>query len=119
MGKIPTITRYHVKGEAMRTTKEPLYRLKSQAEEMKYQEELGKFLPWYYGVDLPKCCGVYPRFLTDQSFEDNGFFVCLVCGRESKHLPMTWQAREAWKEALEAGAPRFRQMTIEELLESR
>ena len=78
--------------------KRPKYYLVPKAEEMAKQERLKKtnFLRFYYGLWCEKCCDCYPKFFTEGSFEDFGYYVCLVCGKESKHMPMTWQCRDAW-----------------------
>ena len=43
-----------------------------------------------------KCCGVYPAFFTEQTFDSKGYYVCLVCGKESKHEVMPWIAAREW-----------------------
>lgn len=96
--KIPMKKVYHSKGGQLWTTQEPLYRLKTKEEEAAYQKELGKFLRFYYGTDLYKCCGVYPRIMTEQTFEGNCYYICLVCGKESSHCIMPWLAKESWQE---------------------
>lgn len=96
--EIPLKTVYHSKKSKLWTTKEPLYRLKSKQEEKEYQESLGRFLHFYYGVDMYKCCGVYPKFMTEQTLNGYGYYICLVCGKEGKHEPMQWLAKKSWQD---------------------
>ena len=84
-----------------RTTsrKEPLYRLHSAKEELDEQMSLAKRgadLGWYYGTKCEKCCGVFPKFFTEETFAAKGFYVCMVCGKESRHRSMAHLARESW-----------------------
>lgn len=113
MKTIPKIKTYHQKGGSLWTTQEPLYRLKTKAEEKAYQDSLGRFLGWYYGTNLYKCCGVYPRLMTEQTFEQNAYYICLVCGKESDHEQMPWLAEESWQKMNKP----YEQMTIFDLLQ--
>lgn len=119
VAKIQTKTVYHAnKNGLLRTTKEPLYRLKSRAEEERYQKKLGRFLHFYYGTDLTKCCGVYPKLITDQSFDADAYYICLVCGKESAHCNMPWLAKISWEEISKQEDKPLVQMTIFDLLET-
>ena len=93
--KIPKVTVLHV-GKTITKTKEPMYKLRSAKEELEYQTKNEHRLSFWYGTDCEKCCGVYPKFFTDQDFRARGYYVCMVCGKESKHCDMNWQARDAW-----------------------
>ncbi len=79
-----------------KTEKRPLYSLHTAEEEMAVQNKLGKLLSYYYATNCEKCCGVYPKFYTEQGLTNYGYYVCMVCGKESTHHPMPWQSREAW-----------------------
>ena len=95
--KIPLTTVYTITGKGItKKRKEPLYKLVSAEEEKAHQDKLGDSVSFWYGTWCKKCCGVYPKFFTTESFDDKGYYVCLVCGKESKHTDMTWQARDAW-----------------------
>lgn len=113
---IPLVTWYV---GTKRTFKKPKYRLHSAAEEKMEQDKLGRMLSMYYGTSCEKCCGVYPKFFTEGGFKDDGYYVCLVCGKESTHKPMAWQARDAWNNHKYIFNPEteFTQMTIFDLLE--
>jgi hypothetical protein len=117
MKKIPMVKWYTVRknGCEVQCKKLPLYTLHSRKEELKKQKELGNMLGYYYGTDCDKCCGVYPKFFHTQGFEELGYYVCLVCGKESKHAPMPWQAREYWNSRKYEWEPE-RQLTFEDLL---
>ena len=94
---IPLETVYHFGAKGKRwTTKRPKYTLKSTEEEKAHQEKLGKMCSYYYGTDCEKCCGVYPAFYTDNTFDCSCYYVCLVCGKESTHHEMPWQSSKAW-----------------------
>lgn len=94
--QIPLETWYGFKGDKKFTFKKPKYELKTAEEEKAYQEKLGNSLSFYYGTWCNKCCGVYPKFFTESGFRDYGYYVCLVCGRESTHQSMDWLARDSW-----------------------
>ncbi len=96
----------------IRTRKEPLYELRTAKEEKEYQDKLGDSKSFWYGTWCNKCCGVYPKFFTELSFESNGYYVCLVCGKEGKHRSMNWEARDSWNNGEYAWEPTDRQMTI-------
>lgn len=113
MNTIPKIKTYHKKGDRFWTTQEPLYRLKSRAEEKDYQDSLGRFLGFYYGTSLYKCCGVFPKLMTEQTFNGNAYYICLVCGKESGHFQMPWQAQESWQDLNKP----YEQMTIFDLIQ--
>ena len=110
---IPKIKTYHQKDGRFWTTQEPLYRLKTKTEEAAYQKELGNSLGWYYGANLYKCCGVYPKIMTEQTFEGNCYYMCLVCGKESKHCQMPWLSERSWQDMNKP----LEQMTVFDLLE--
>lgn len=94
--KIPMETWYGWHGDKSYSFKKPKYELKTAKEEKEHQEKLGNCLGFYYGTNCDKCCGVYPAFFTEGTFRDYGYYVCLVCGRESKHQPMNWMAKDSW-----------------------
>ncbi len=93
---IPLETLYVTGNKGIKTVKKPKYTLHSRAEEERKQASLGKLLSCYYGASCEKCCGVYPKFFTEGGFKDYGYYVCMVCGKESIHKPMSWEARQAW-----------------------
>lgn len=92
---IPLITCYK-SGKTLTTFKRPMYELKPAEEIKAHQKKLGKNASWYYGTSCRKCCGVFPAYMTENSFESLGYYVCLVCGKESKHEVMPWIARDSW-----------------------
>lgn len=94
--QIPLVTWYGWHGDKQYSFKKPMYELKTAEEEKAYQEKLGKLLSYYYGTNCKKCCGVYPAFFIEGTFRDYGYYVCLVCGRESEHKVMSWMARDSW-----------------------
>lgn len=55
-------------------------------------------LGWWYGTRCKKCCGVYPKFKTKDTFDPcNAYYECEVCGRRTvKEYTMPWLAEEAW-----------------------
>lgn len=110
---IPLVKTYHTKGDKMWVTREPLYRLKTKEEEKRYQDSLGSFLGFYYGTGCYKCHDVYPRLMTEQTFVQNCYYICLVCGKESEHKQMPWMAKESWQEINKP----YEQMTIFDLLQ--
>lgn len=97
---IPLKTVYHFNGKDRWQTKEPMYQLRSASEEKARQDRIAEHfdLSFWFGTSCEKCCGVYPEFFSEESFRDYGYYVCLVCGKESKHKPMSWQARKAWNQ---------------------
>ena len=110
---IPMMTQYIVSNDGITTRKVPMYSLQTAEEVKKDQERLGKNAGWYYGTDCTKCCGVYPKFISEQTFEALGYYVCLVCGKESLHKPMPWQSRDDWNNnRFVWKPPREKQMTI-------
>ena len=116
---IPLETVYTIGRNGTTTHKEPLYELKSTKEIKAIQDKLGGMLSFYYGTWCNKCCGVYPAFYTEMGFKDDGYYVCLVCGKESKHEPMGWMARDDWNNGIfkwEPDKEEFRQMTINDFL---
>ncbi len=108
--KIPKVT--WIVGN--RTEKRPLYTLHSKEEEKSEQERISRNydLSYWYGTGCEKCCGVYPKFYTDQDFSAYGYYVCMVCGKESTHHPMTWQAKDAWNKHEYKFSPEPYQTTI-------
>ena len=58
----------------------------------------GYELGWWYGTRCKKCCGVYPKFKTKDTFDPcNAYYECEVCGRRTvKEYTMPWLAEEAW-----------------------
>ena len=93
---IPLMTCYRITEHGTETFKKPKYELKSKAEIMKKQEDLGENAGWYFGTWCEKCCDVFPALMTEDSFENKAYYVCLVCGKESKHFGMPWQCRDSW-----------------------
>lgn len=114
---IPLVTFYRIgKDGKTDSFKKPKYVLKSTAEIKAEQDRLGDGASWYYGTECEKCCGVYPAFMTDDGFKDLGYYVCLVCGKESEHEPMTWSARDAWNDHRYRWEPTGYQMSIFDLI---
>ena len=110
---IPLVT-WYIAG-TNKSFKKPKYELRTMEEEKEHQKKLGNCLGFYYGIRCKKCCGVYPAFHTTGGFKDEGYYVCLVCGKESEHQPMEWQARDSWNAEQYIWQPsddEFRQMTI-------
>ena len=94
---IPKTTQYIIQKNVLTTSKKvPMYELKPAKEIKAHQDSLDKNAGWYYGTDCKKCCGVYPAFFTEQTFDSKGYYVCLVCGKESKHEVMPWIAAREW-----------------------
>ena len=117
---IPLVTWISTKGDKITTFKRPKYILHSAVEEKAEQDKLSSnMLPCYYGTWCEKCCGVYPKFFTEGGLKDYGYYVCMVCGKESAHKPMAWQARDAWNnhEYIFNPETECTQMTIFDLLE--
>ena len=98
MKQIPMITQYTITDKGVVGRKVPKYRLRSAEEEIEHQNGLGKAIQFYYGLECKKCCGVYPAYFTTDGFESRGYYVCLVCGKESKHGVMEHLARSNWNE---------------------
>ena len=119
MKKIPTVNWYKITKNGQHIVeKRPQYVLHSKKEEKAKQDELRKsnMLGYYYGTDCNKCCGVYPSFQTSvKGFDSQGYYVCLVCGKESKHASMPWIARDYWNGGKYEWEPE-RQLTIYDLL---
>ena len=114
---IPLTTWYRHTDKGITTFKKPKYILQTYEEIKAKQDKLGKNAAWYYGTDCEKCCGVYPAFMTEDSFENKGYYVCLVCGKESVHEPMSWIARDSWNAGRYKWKPsEFYQMSMEEWL---
>lgn len=93
---IPLVTWYRSGRDKVETFKKPKYELKTAREMKAIQDKLGNTVGFYYGTLCKKCCGVYPAFFTEDSFNSLGYYVCLVCGKESTHEPMAWMARDSW-----------------------
>ena len=120
---IPLNTIYTIHTDG-RTTKEkkPLYTLKSAEEVKAHQEKLGENAGWYYGTWCKKCCGVYPAFYNELNFNNFGYDVCLVCGKESLHEPMPWQCRDDWNAGRyiwEPSGSEYYQMSLEDWISER
>ena len=109
---IPLVTWYRQTDKGIVTFKKPKYELKAAAVIKAKQDKLGDNADWYYGTNCKKCCGVYPAFYTEGGFRDYGYYVCLVCGKESIHKPMNWEAREAWNNEEYLWQPMYKQHTI-------
>jgi hypothetical protein len=114
---IPLETVYISGSKGIRTEKRPQYILKTAEEEKAHQERLGKSVGFWYGTKCEKCCGVYPKFFTTLGFENLGYYVCMVCGKESKHCDMNWQARDAWNAHEYHFKPETYQYTIFDYIE--
>ena len=115
---IPLITWYRITDKGTERFKQPMYKLESADAIKAKQDKLGKNASWYYGTHCQKCCGVYPAFQTENTFDAYGYYVCLVCGKESEHEPMSWQAAQAWNEGRYKWAPSgsiYEQLTLEEV----
>lgn len=80
--------------------------------EIAYQKSLGPFLHYYYGVDLYKCCDVFPKLEHTKDFKDLCYWKCPVCGRETAKYQMPWMASKEWQEMTKP----FEQISIEEWL---
>lgn len=93
---IPIETVYIHTKDGIRTEKRPLYKLVSEEEAKRQQDKLGRLLGYYYGTWCKKCHGVYPKHINEQDYRAYMYYLCPVCGKESKHMPMPWQARNAW-----------------------
>ena len=112
---IPLQTIYSTSGKKR---KEPLYVLQPAEVIKAKQDKLGENAGWYYGTWCDKCCGVYPAFMSEQGFRDYGYYVCLVCGKESLHEPMPWQCRDDWNAGRYEWKPeKVGQLTIFDWLE--
>ena len=94
--EIPLETWYRIENGKTISFKKPKYVLLSKEQAKSEQDRLGKNVGFYYGTRCKKCCGVYPKFLTEGGFRDFGYYVCPVCGKESMHMPMNWECRDAW-----------------------
>lgn len=122
---IPLITRYTITKNGVKSYKKPMYEIKTYEEVKAHQDKLGDNTGWYYGVTCNKCCGVYPKFCTEQDFKGDGYYLCLVCGKESVHKSMPWQSAEEWNKGHylwqpeeDKTIPKDYQMTIFDLLKS-
>lgn len=80
----------------IRTEKRPLYTLVSEDVAKKQQDKLGKNVGWFYGTNCKRCHGVYPKHIDEPDYRAYAYYLCPVCGKESKHFPMPWQAEKAW-----------------------
>ncbi len=63
------------------------------------QERIAKHynLGFWYGTNCMKCCGVYPKAMTKNTFDPEDFYYqCEVCGKRTKAYTMPWLARKAW-----------------------
>lgn len=71
------------------------------AEEAKAkQEEIAKHfdLHFWYGTWCKKCCGVYPKLMTEDNFRGWCWYECEVCGTRTEPQVMPWVARDEWNE---------------------
>lgn len=50
----------------------------------------------WYGIECGKCCGVFPKIITQIGPKDLCRYECEVCGRTTKAVDMPWEAREEW-----------------------
>ena len=67
------------------------------------QEQLeaeGWNLGFWYGTHCEKCCGVFPKLITNVyvNGEDLCRYECEVCGKKTEAFTMPWLAEEAWNE---------------------
>lgn len=53
-------------------------------------------LAFWYGTWCDKCCGVYPKFMTTNTLNEECWYECEVCGRKTNTFQMPHEAREAW-----------------------
>lgn len=81
--------------------------------EIAYQKSLGPFLHFYYGVDLYKCCDVFPKLGNTKDFKDLCYWKCPVCGRETAKYQMPWMASKEWQEMTKP----FEQISIDEWIQ--
>jgi hypothetical protein len=114
---IPMITVCHIAKGKLTKAKKPMYVLRSKAEEMAYQENHKDTISFWYGTWCKKCCGCYPKFFSEESFNSLGYYVCMVCGKESKHEPMPWMARDDWNNGVYEYTPSEYQFTIYDFME--
>lgn len=94
--QIPKITQYTITENGTKSRKVPMYKLMPAEIVKARQDKLGENAGWYFGTWCNKCCGVYPASMSETGFDDLCYYVCLVCGKESKHCAMPWQARDEW-----------------------
>ena len=80
--------------------------------EIAHQKSLGPFLRYYYGVDLYKCCDVFPKLEHTKDFKDLCYWKCPVCGRETAKYEMPWMASKEWQEMTKP----FEQISIWDIL---
>lgn len=118
MKEIPMTTMYRITKNGTDSFKVPKYELSTTEEIKAKQDKLGKNAGWYYGTNCKKCCDVFPAFFNEDGFENLGYYVCLVCGKESKHEPMPWQAKDRWNAGEYEWIPEDdKQLSIFDLLE--
>lgn len=119
--RIPMVTWYKISRKGIEKFKKPMYVLESTESIKAKQDRLGENAAWYYGTNCKKCCGVFPAFFTEQTFEGLGYFVCLVCGRESQHEHMAWQAEESWNAGRYCFEPKeeYKQITLWDVIGER
>ena len=94
--EIPMVTWYKITSHGTESFKKPMYELQAAEVVKARQDALGKNVGWYFGTNCRKCHGVYPAFFTESGFEALGYYVCLVCGKESIHEPMPHIAARDW-----------------------
>lgn len=90
----------------------------TQQQAIQHQAELAKHyhLGWWYGTRCRKCCGVFPKIVTDSSALNRGcYYECEVCGRKTGWSEMPWIAEERWN-AGETTVP-VQQMSLFDYLE--
>lgn len=112
---IPLVTCYVITPTGTKKYKRPEYVLESAEVIKAKQDKLGKNAAWYYGTHCKKCCGVYPAFMTENTFEAKGYYICLVCGKEGAHESMAWIAAESWNKGLYEWIPEkglYEQMSL-------
>lgn len=67
-------------------------------EAKKQQDEISKHwtLGFWYGTNCEKCCGVYPKLMSTNGFDDKCYYQCEVCGKRTEAMQMPWLSRDAW-----------------------
>ena len=62
-------------------------------------------LGWWYGTECEKCCGVFPKAMTEgNGMGDKIYYECPVCGKRTPGESMPWIARDDWNEQRFKGA---------------
>lgn len=73
--------------------------MKTKEQVMREQERLRQHykLSWWYGTACKKCCDVYPKLMTKETFDTKDlWYECEVCGRRTNLFTMPHLAQEAW-----------------------